>query len=118
MIFLVVVYTLSADKSMLQYNPVGNYFPSCVDIIDIYPVSHSILKPVGKNGGYTVYSVQVTFSKAITADTLKELSTFILTPLLTTETIDTSTEYVQSWRGSERKYAILFYVNKTSLDTP
>lgn len=115
---LAMLCILPVSSTILQYKPVGNYFPSCLDIIDVYPYPHSTLKPVGEYGGYTVYTIQVTFSKAITLYTRKELSTFILTPLLTTENLDVSTEYIQSWHGSERKYVLFFHVNHTELGTP
>lgn len=109
-LFLVILPTI-------QYKPVGNYFPSCLEIIDVYPYPHSTLKPVGDYGSTTVYSIQVTFSKAISSYTRKRLSTFILTPLLSEESRDVSTKFVKSWRGSERKFSLLFHVNQTGLNT-
>ena len=115
-LFLVQLFCLPTGIAVLQYEPVSNYFPSCLDIIDVYPYPHSILKPVGEYEGHSVYTIQVTFSKAITHYTKTKMSTFVLAPLLTEKKLDVSTKYVHRWRGSERKYALFFHINRTELN--
>jgi hypothetical protein len=117
-LLFVLVSILPPSTTVLQYEPVGNYFPSCLDIVDVHPYPYSILKPIGEHQGYSVYTIQVTFSKAITWYTRSKLSSFILAPLLTANNQEVPAKFIKSWRGSERMYVLLFYVNHTELSTP
>ena len=98
-LFLVHLYCLPTGIAVLQYESVSNYFPSCLDITDVYPYPHSILKPVGEYEGHSVYTIQVTFSKAITYYTRTKMSTFVLAPLLTEKKLDVIRTYTTLSKG-------------------
>ena len=116
-IIIILIYSLLINRS-LHFRPLGNYFPACVDIVSVSPHPNSILAPIGSYGHRTVYVVWVTFSKPI-KHYMKDSSMFMLTPMFATEYRHNVTpRYVHSWHGSERKYALLFYVDQLALGTP
>lgn len=114
--FTILTCLASSNCKDFQYMPVGNYFPACVDVENVYPYSHSVLKPIGKHGGFSVYAIQVTFSKTIaSALSLERVPKFKLTPVLSA---GFGISYY-NWRYlNERKVAVFFHVNMTSMGTP
>ena len=110
-VFILTCLASSSCKDF-QYMPVGNYFPTCVDVENVYPYSHSVLKPIGKHEDFSVYAIQVTFSRTIASVVVP---TFMLTPVLSA---DFGISYY-NWRYlNERKVVVFFHVNLTSIGTP
>ena len=108
-VLVLLTSVLMGNGSGLQYDPVDNYFPSCVAVDDIYPDLGSTLKPVQDQ----LYSIQITFSKPILRDSRTR---FLLTPLLHSEGGMNAVK-VMRWRGSKRKIALFFNTSKTSINT-
>ncbi len=110
---IIFLTTLSIVQPELQYDAVGNYFPSCVDVIEVYPDPGSILKPLMTV--QDVYSIQVTFSKPVVIEDNR--TKYILTPLLTVDDLGVSAEKVVKWRGSQRKLALFFNISESNIST-
>ena len=113
---LSLIFFTTLRKSLaeeLQYDAVGNFFPSCVSITEVYPDQASVLNPVTVHG---VYSIQITFSKPVVHDNRTK---FILTPVLSGDLkYGIHAEKITNWRGSQRKLALFFRINQTNINTP
>ena len=63
-------YNYIIDKNEV-YSVPGEFFPSCVEVIDVWPPPNSVLKPIhlpnrfGKNPGRAHYLFRLTFSRPV-----------------------------------------------------
>ena len=113
---ILIVHSRSLSDNIvgenLPFESNSNYFPTCVDVIDIYPYPYSILTPRLSNG---LYTVQVTFSRPVRL--LEEVvhKSFFLTPMLTSEVEGYYADYVEQFWGNERTMIVYFKIPPGSL---
>ena len=115
-LMILIVHSRSLSDNIvgenLPFESNSNYFPTCVDVIDIYPYPYSILTPRLSNG---LYTVQVTFSRPVRL--LEEVvhKSFFLTPMLTSEVEGYYADYVEQFWGNERTMIVYFKIPPGSL---
>lgn len=103
------------NSENLQFRPVTDFYPTCVEISDLYPPPFSILEP-REFGSSTVYTLLITFSKPVVINGGR--GSFLLAPLLTSsEGAIYAYQYIR-WGGSERKWMVYFPFHLNSLAQP
>ena len=56
---------LPKEYSFNEHHSLSDQYPSCVDIVDVWPPPHSVLRPMHKHTGYADYMIRITFSRPI-----------------------------------------------------
>lgn len=63
--FLTVQSSLPEDYDFNEHHSLSDQYPSCVDIVDVWPPPHSVLSPIHKHTGYADYVIKLVFSRPI-----------------------------------------------------
>lgn len=90
-----------------EHQLVSSQYPSCVDVVDVWPSPHSVWRPIYQHNGYADYLLKLTFSRPILEKSNKSyvtLSTSTIKPLYF------QPFYSQYSHGSERSLWVYFRV--------
>lgn len=87
---------------------ISELYPSCVDVVNVWPPPNSILKPLQEYSSYAVYVIKVTFSRQIKLANLNR--TYISFSISTINPLNFSPYYTKYSYGSGRSLWTYFKV--------
>ena len=109
-----------ASQSFLppdQHSPLSNSFPSCVEVVEVWPPPHSVLEPFAETQSALVhYALQITFSKPVGIETLDTTGGYQpfgdIAPVFFSPSPTNLTRYyphrLKNWHGSDRTFMAYF----------
>lgn len=115
-----------ASQSFLppdQHSPLSDAFPSCVEVVEVWPPPHSVLEPFAETHSALVhYAVRITFSKPVGIETLDTTGGYQpdlvtipfgdIAPVFFSPSPTNFTRYyphrLKNWHGSDRTFMAYF----------
>lgn len=101
---------LSSGYEFEAGSSISELYPSCVDVVNIWPPPNSILKPLYEYSTYAVYVIKVTFSRQVKLASVSK--TYISFSMSTINPLNFSPYYTKHSYGSGRSIWTYFQVTK------
>lgn len=100
----------SNDYGFLTWYTVSELYPSCVNIVDIWPLPNSVLKPFNDSGLFAVYLIKVTFSRSVRVLSHERSRIFFSLSVSTSKPLKFRPYYYRHTVSSERTFWLYFRV--------
>lgn len=86
----------------------SEFYPSCVDIVDVWPQPNSVLKPFHEYSSYADYMMKVTFSRPVEIPKLQ--MSYAILSVSTISPLNFYPYYARFSQGSEKVLWLYFRI--------
>lgn len=91
-----------------DYRSVPDQYPSCVDIVDIWPPPNSVLRPIHEHATFADYVMKITFSRPVVFGKIDK--SYVTLSISTINLLGFHPLYSRYLYGSERTLLVYFRV--------